>query len=183
VQDCDRIGVPPVQPAGDDVATVLVWVLSDWQAPQAEYVNEEQVGAFQVLVSWHPGEQELAVALKFMEAAVFTVPFWCVVAVTTVLVYPTPWQALHWYASDELWKECWPDDGGMAWQLPHAGVGDTSVQDCERTGVPPVQPAGDDAATVRVCVPFVHVPQSLYVNEEQVLDAADTAGPAGMLSG
>jgi hypothetical protein len=32
-----------VQPAGDDVATVLVWVLSDWQAPQAEYVNEEQV--------------------------------------------------------------------------------------------------------------------------------------------
>ena len=41
MQDCDRAaGVPPVQPAGDDVATVLVWVLSDWQAPQAEYVNE-----------------------------------------------------------------------------------------------------------------------------------------------
>jgi hypothetical protein len=43
VQDCDRTGVPPVQPAGDDVTTVLVWVLLDWQAPQAEYVNEVQV--------------------------------------------------------------------------------------------------------------------------------------------
>ena len=36
VQDCDRTGDPPVQPAGDDVTTVLVWVLLDWQAPQAE---------------------------------------------------------------------------------------------------------------------------------------------------
>ena len=35
VQDCDRTGDPPVQPAGDDVATVLVCVLLDWQAPQA----------------------------------------------------------------------------------------------------------------------------------------------------
>jgi hypothetical protein len=43
VQDWDRTGVPPVQPAGDDVATVLVWVLLDWQVPQAEYVNEVQV--------------------------------------------------------------------------------------------------------------------------------------------
>ena len=43
MQDCDRIGDPPVQPAGEDVATVLVWVPSDWQAPQAEYVNEVQV--------------------------------------------------------------------------------------------------------------------------------------------
>ena len=32
-----------MQPAGEDVATVLVWVLLDWQAPQAEYVNEVQV--------------------------------------------------------------------------------------------------------------------------------------------
>jgi hypothetical protein len=29
VQACDRIGDPPVQPEGDDVATVLVWVLLD----------------------------------------------------------------------------------------------------------------------------------------------------------
>ena len=42
------------------------------------------------------------------------------------------------------------------------------VQDCDRTGDPPVQPVGDDVAAVRVCVPFVHVPQPLYVNEEQV---------------
>ena len=47
-----------MQPAGDDVATVLVWVPLDWQAPQAEYVNAEQAGAFQFLVAWHPGEQE-----------------------------------------------------------------------------------------------------------------------------
>ena len=42
VQDCDTMGVPPVQPAGDDVSTVLVCVLSGKQAPQAEYVNDVQ---------------------------------------------------------------------------------------------------------------------------------------------
>ena len=43
MQAWDRTGVPPVQPVGDDVTTVLVWVLLDWQAPHAEYVNEVQV--------------------------------------------------------------------------------------------------------------------------------------------
>ena len=43
MQACDRIGVPPVHPAGDEVSRLLVWVLLDWQAPQAEYVNEVQV--------------------------------------------------------------------------------------------------------------------------------------------
>jgi len=43
VHACDTTGVPPVQPAGDDVSTVLVWVLFDWHAPHAEYVNELQV--------------------------------------------------------------------------------------------------------------------------------------------
>jgi hypothetical protein len=42
VQDWDRTGVPPVQLAGDDVTTVRVCVLSDWQVPQPEYVNEVQ---------------------------------------------------------------------------------------------------------------------------------------------
>ena len=42
MQACEVTGDPPVQPVGDDVATVLVWVLFDWQAPQAEYVNEVQ---------------------------------------------------------------------------------------------------------------------------------------------
>jgi hypothetical protein len=32
-----------VQPAGDDVTTVRVWVPLDWQVPQAEYVNDVQV--------------------------------------------------------------------------------------------------------------------------------------------
>jgi hypothetical protein len=44
VQDCERTGVPPVQPEGDDAVTVLVCVPLDWQVPQAEYVNEVQVG-------------------------------------------------------------------------------------------------------------------------------------------
>ena len=43
MQDCDTTGVPPVQPAGDDDATVLVCVPSDWHVPQAVYVNELQV--------------------------------------------------------------------------------------------------------------------------------------------
>ena len=42
MQDWERTGVPPVQPVGDDVATVLVWVPLDWQAPQAEYMNDVQ---------------------------------------------------------------------------------------------------------------------------------------------
>jgi hypothetical protein len=42
VQVCDRTGVPPVQPEGDAVSCVLVWVLLDWQDPQAEYVNVVQ---------------------------------------------------------------------------------------------------------------------------------------------
>jgi hypothetical protein len=44
VQACDSTGVPPVQPVGDDAVTVLVCVPFDWQVPQAEYVNEVQVG-------------------------------------------------------------------------------------------------------------------------------------------
>jgi hypothetical protein len=47
-------------------------------------------------------------------------------------------------------------------------TGGTDAQDCDRIGDPPVQPVGDEVAIVRVCVPFVHVPQPLYVNEEQV---------------
>jgi hypothetical protein len=45
VHDCEVTGVPPVQPVGDEVSTVRVWVLFDWQVPQAEYVNDVQVGA------------------------------------------------------------------------------------------------------------------------------------------
>ena len=36
VQDWERTGVPPVQPEGEEVATVRVWVPFDWQAPQVE---------------------------------------------------------------------------------------------------------------------------------------------------
>jgi hypothetical protein len=42
--------------------------------------------AYHVFVPWQLGEHELADALKLMEATVFTVPFWCVVAVTAVEV-------------------------------------------------------------------------------------------------
>ena len=37
-------------------------------------------------------------------------------------------------------------------------VGGVTVQDCDRTGEPPVQPLGDEVRTVRVCVPFVQAP-------------------------
>jgi hypothetical protein len=56
-------------------------------------------------------------------------------------------------------RECRPEDGGIAWQLPQAGGGG-GVQDWDRTGVP-AQPAGVAEATVRVCVPL----------EEQALHA------------
>jgi hypothetical protein len=45
-----------------------------------------------------------------------------------------------------------PVAGGIAWHVVHDVVGGGGVQDCVRTGVPE-QPAGDDDATVRVCVP------------------------------
>jgi hypothetical protein len=35
VQACVVTGVP-LQPLGDEAVTVRVWVLFDWQAPQAE---------------------------------------------------------------------------------------------------------------------------------------------------
>jgi hypothetical protein len=64
------------------------------------------------------------------------------------------------------------------------------VQDWLRTGVPPVQPAGDDADTVRVCVPFDwHAPHALYVNELQVVtggvyvQACESAGVPEQLAG
>jgi hypothetical protein len=58
------------------------------------------------------------------------------------------------------------------------------MQDCDRTGVPPVQPVGDDDATVLVCVlSGWQAPQPEYMNETQVVDTLGTAGPAGMLSG
>ena len=40
--------------------------------------------AYQVLVPWHPGEQELAVELKFKELTTSMVPLACVAAFTVV---------------------------------------------------------------------------------------------------
>ncbi len=49
------------------------------------------------------------------------------------------------------------------------GVGGTYVQVWDRTGVP-TQPAGDEAVTVLVCVPFDwQTPQAEYVNDVQVV--------------
>ena len=44
VQDSVSVGVPPVQPCGEDAVTVRDCVPSVWQAPQALYVKEVQVG-------------------------------------------------------------------------------------------------------------------------------------------
>jgi hypothetical protein len=159
VQDCERTGVPPVQPEGDDVATVLVWVLLDWQVPQAEYVNEVQVA----------GGADVSAARKFAKSCTVVpaggvnIPVIAVTQAEAVLpetVCPpdlstTPFTVRPWHAVHVVvtWASVSVED---------------DVQDCDRTGVPPVQPVGDDVAMVRVCVPFVHVPQPLYVNEEQV---------------
>ncbi len=81
--------------------------------------------AYQVLVPWHPGEQELAVALKFKEATRSIVPLACVAVFTVVELYPAPWQVLHANPIELTWKACWPVAGGMVWQEPHTGVGGT----------------------------------------------------------
>ena len=112
MQDWVRTGVPPVQPDGEEVATVRVCWAVEGQVlgVHALYVNEEQV----------------------------------------------------------------------------AGVGGVYVQDWVRTGVPPVQPDGEEVATVRVCWPVegqvlgVH---ALYVNEEQVAGGGGTPSPDGRFSG
>ena len=42
MQDWERIGLPPVHPSGDEVITVLDWVLFGWHSLQFAYVNEAQ---------------------------------------------------------------------------------------------------------------------------------------------
>jgi hypothetical protein len=68
---------------------------------------------------------------------------------------------------------CRPFAGGIAWHVVHevvGGGGGGGVQDCVRTGVPPVQPAGVRVATERVCWPLVGQvagAQAVYVNPVQ----------------
>jgi hypothetical protein len=62
-----------------------------------------------------------------------------------------PWQVEH--EANEVCLECLPVDGGMVWQLPQACTGGVYVHDCDSTGLPPLQPAGDRPVTVRVWVP------------------------------
>jgi hypothetical protein len=68
-----------------------------------------------------------------------------------------PWHVPQ--VANDVWRVCRPVLGGIAWQVPHDCVG--GVQLCDRTGVPPAQPAGEEVDTVRVCVPL----------EEQALQA------------
>ena len=74
MQVCDRTGDPPVQPAGEEVNTVLVWFPVESHTPQAEYVNEVQVvGAVtqacdRIGVPVHPaGEDDVTVLVWFPE--------------------------------------------------------------------------------------------------------------------
>lgn len=55
------------------------------------------------------------------------------------------------HVANEVWRECLPVAGGIAWHVPQAAAG--GVHDCDRTGVPE-QPEGDEDETVRVCVPL-----------------------------
>jgi hypothetical protein len=76
---------------------------------------------------------------------------------------------------------------GRVSPLPHARAAEPDpahdtggTQDWLRTGDPPVQPGGDEEATVRVCVPLGwHAPQAEYVNELQV-GGGDPAPHAGV---
>jgi hypothetical protein len=157
VQDCDRTGDPPVQPVGDDVATVLVCV-PFVHVPQPLYVNELQVDG----VDDRPA-RKFAKSCTVVPAGGVNIPVIEVTQAEAVLpetVCPpdlstTPFTVRPWHCVQVVvtWASVSVED---------------DVQDCDKTGDPPVQPAGDDVATVRVCVPFVHVPQPLYVNEEQV---------------
>ena len=52
--------------------------------PEAGRFEMSYCFAYQVLVPWHPGEQELAVALKFKELTTSIVPLSCVAAFTAV---------------------------------------------------------------------------------------------------
>ena len=59
-------------------------------------------------------------AFQPMVVATLTTPLLCVAALTAVLLYPEPWQVEQ---GRLRCVECLPVDGGMAWQLPQAGVG------------------------------------------------------------
>ena len=58
------------------------------------------------------------------------------------------------------------------------------MQDWDRTGVPPVQLAGSEVSTVRVCVlSDWHVPQPEYVNELHTDDVGGTETQACVRTG
>ncbi len=153
VQACVSTGVPPVQPDGDEVATVRAcWpVEGQVLGVHALYVNEEQVAGGGGV---------------YVQACVRTgVP----------PVQPDG-------DEDATVRACWPVEGQVLGvhalyvnEEQVAGGGGVYVQACVSTGVPPVQPDGDEVATVRACWPVegqvlgVH---ALYVNEEQVAGVA-----------
>ena len=76
-----------VQQSGEDAAVVpetsRVYIK---KAPclAAGRFEMSYVLAYQVLVPWHAGAQELAVELKFKELTTFVVPLLCVAAFTVV---------------------------------------------------------------------------------------------------
>ena len=104
---------------------------------------------YQLFEPWHEFAQLREVALQPELLTTSRTPFGCVAGFAVVVLYPVPWQVAQ--PANE-WRECLPVEGGMAWQVVHDCVGG-GVQLCVRTGVP-AQPAGDEDATVRVCVPL-----------------------------
>jgi hypothetical protein len=131
-QDWVRTGLPPVQPAGDDVATVRdCWPLAGQVAGvQALYVNDAQV---------------------FGGGGTY--------AQATVRTGLPPVQPAG--ADDTTVRVCWPLAGHTAGESAEYvnevqvfGGGGTYAQATVRTGFPPVQPAGAEDTTVRVCWPL-----------------------------
>jgi hypothetical protein len=125
------------------------------------------VQRYQLLLPWHATVQ--FPPLNETLLARFLTPFMCVAALAVVVLYPEPWQLAQEMPFD-AWSEWRPFAGGIAWHVVHDVVGGGGVQLCvSAAGVPPVQPAGADDATVRVCVPLAeHALHGVYVNEEQV---------------
>ena len=78
---------------------------------------------YHVSLPWHELAQVRVVEFHpVLTVSIFLTPLLCVAAFTAVVLYPLPWQ-LEQAIFLLLCFEWCPDDGGIAWQLPHDAVG------------------------------------------------------------
>ncbi len=65
-----------MQPAGEEVSTVLVWVLFDWHAPHALYVKDVQAGGVYVHAWDRTGVPVQPAGLEFTTVLVWVLFDW-----------------------------------------------------------------------------------------------------------